>query len=260
MALTYGTSSLFLYGYTIGSSNNAIDFQKVISGTILTAIVPPGTYSLTDLLTAIATALNTTDGVNTYTVTATRTQSSGTQNRVTIATSGSFLSILFGSGPNIATSVAGTIGFIASNQTGALTYTGTNTTGTALIPTFTGYNYLSPTFKQKLFGTENISSSGKKESISFPAANNAAMQFFQVQFKYEPGAKIIASWQPLLLWMIQQRSFDFTPDTTSPSTFYNCSLETSSKDPKGMEYEVKEMLPDFPGLYDIGLLVMRVNI
>jgi len=260
MALACYTRSLFLYNYPITSANGSIDFLNVNAGSTITATVAPGNYSLTGLLAAIATALNAADINNIYTVTANRTLSSGTQNRVTIATSGAFLTLLFGSGPNVATSIAGTIGFTSTDKTGATTYTGTNTTGTILQPTLAGYTYLDNNFKQKLFGSINISSSGKKEAISYPASNLGAMQFMQVQYKYEPKTFVIASWQPFLLWMIQQRPFDFTPDVTNPTSFYNVTLESTAADANGMEYEMKEMLPEFPNLYDTGMLKFRVVI
>jgi hypothetical protein len=194
------------------------------------------------------------DTSNVYTATVDRTAASGTQNRVSIMTGGSYLSLLFGTGPSTATSIASTLGFANTDRTGALMYTGTMTTGTAVESTLVGYNYLGIEFMQKNFGAVNVSTDGLKESITFPL-----QYFYQVQFKYEPQTKVIMQWQPLFEWMINQRPFDFTPQIASPTAVYNSWFEGSSEDQNGLSYKFTEMLPNFPFLYDTGLLKFRLN-
>lgn len=201
----------------------------------------------------IVRALEAADTVNTYTVTADRTVSSGLQNRVTITTSGTYLSLLFGTGPRAASTVAPLIGFTSADHTGATTYTGTSTCGTALVPAYVGYNYLSPDFYQKINGNVNVSASGVKEAVVFQI-----MKFLQVQFKYEAAADVVTSWEPFFQWAIQQRSFEITPEVTSPSVFYEVTLEKTSDDSKGLGFKMAEMLPNFPFNYDTGLMVFRL--
>lgn len=245
--------SLLLYNYQITSSNNAIDFVGAAAGPTLMATIPLGFYSLTSLLTAIASAMGAVDTAHTYTVTADRTISSGTQNRVTILTSGTHLDLLFVTGPRSASTIAALIGF-SGDQTGATTYTGTLTTGTALIPALTGYNWTPPTLYQQIQGSVNISASGTKEAIVYQI-----QQFMKVQFKYETEANAITNWNPFWQWAIQQRSFDFTPDyTLAPGTFYEVTVEKTPQDSKGIGFLMAEMLPSFPFLYDTGLFEMRV--
>ncbi len=81
-----------------------------------------------------------------------------------------------------------------------------------------------------------------------------------MQFKYEPASAVNAGWDPLITWLIQQRNLEFTPEITSPTTFFECTLEKTGADGKGLSHMWKEMLPDFPGLYDSGLLTFRKKV
>ena len=58
---------------------------------------------------------------------------------------------------------------------------------------------------------------------------------------------------------MQQKSLEFTPEISDPNVFYEGTLEQSTADGKGLAFTAKEMLPDFPNLYDIGLMKFRVN-
>lgn len=245
--------SLILYNYQISTNNNTIDFVGASGGPTLTATIPIGYYSLTSLLAAIASAMGAVDTAHIYTVTADRTISGGSQNRVTIATSGTFLSLLFASGPHSAANISSLIGF-SGDQTGSTTYTGTSSTGTALIPALVGYNYIAPTQYQQIQGSVNISASGVKEAIVYQI-----QQFLAIQFKYETESVVNANWNPFWQWAIQQRSFDFTPDyTLAPNTFYQVTLEKTQQASNGIGFKMMEMLPDFPFLYDTGPFEMRV--
>jgi hypothetical protein len=244
--------SLFLYGYEVNSTNYAIDFRTTSMETIRQASLTYGFYSLTGLLTEIARAMNAVDSTHTFAATADRTISGGTQNRITIPTTSAYFELDFASGPRTSVNAASLLGFTATDKTGATTYTGSLTSGTAFSPSLVGYNYLSPDFYHKVFGSLNISASGQKESIVFQI-----QKFFQVQFKYEPEADVIASWKPLVDWMIQQKPLEFTPDITAPSTFYECTLESAPEDGKGLGWKFVEMLPNFPFQYDTGLLKFR---
>lgn len=247
--------SLFLYDYEITQLNSSLDFRAVMGGPVLFATLNFGFYSLTSLITEIARAMLTADPNRDYIVTADRSAAGGLQNRVTISTTGTYLDLLFGSGPRSASSIASIIGFGSGDQTGATSYTGIATSGIVLIPTFAPYNYLGPESQQKVFGTVNVSASGSKEAIVF-----GIQSFVQTQFKYEPTSRLVPDWQPLLQWMMQQRLFEYTPDfANDPNTFYEVTLEKSPADGKGLGFKHTEMLPDFPGLYDLGLWTFRLN-
>lgn len=244
--------TLFLYGYDINPNNSSIDFQAVSLGPVLFATIPVGSYTLTDLCAQIKASMQAADPSHTYTVTALRTYAGGLENRITISTSGGFLSLLFSTGPRVASTVAPLIGFTISDRTGSTSYTGPSTTGVTLLTEYVGYNYLGPDFMQKVFGALNISASGLKEAIVWQV-----QKFFEVEFRYEPEAKVITQWEPLWNWLIQQKPFEFTPDYTVYNTFYPCTLESTSADSKGLGFTMTEMLPEFPFVYKTGKLKFR---
>lgn len=247
--------SLFLYDLEITANNRSIDFRATSGGPILLATLNLGFYSLTGLANAIAAAMKAVDPTRTYTVSVNRSISGGTQNRVIIATSGTYLDLLFLTGPRTASSIASTIGFAVTDRTGSTSYTGTATAGTALVPDYVGYSYLGPDFVRSIFGSVNISARGDKEAIVWQI-----QKFFQMEFRFEPEAKVISEWSPFLTWAIQQKPLEFTPDITVPNTFYECTLEMTEADGKGLGYRMTEMLPEFPFNYRTGTMKFRQKV
>lgn len=244
--------SLILYGLEVTEFNSSIDFKITGGGVEKQATLQLGFYSLTGLMVEIKRAMQAADSTNTYGVTANRTVNGGLENRITISTSGVFLSLLFSTGSRAASSVASLIGF-SGDQTGSTNYTSTSSAGTRLIPEFAGYNYLGPEFDRKVQGVVSITASGQKEALVWQIQH-----FISVEFKYEPTAKWIVEWLPFVDWMITQKLFEFTPEYESnPNTFYEVTLETSSNDGKGLGMIGKEMLPQFPFNHQTGPMKFR---
>jgi len=253
MALT--AKSLLLFDFQIDQDNSSLDFVAINLGPTLQATLRFGSYSLSGLMREIKRAMESADPAHTYTVQADRTFVSGTENRVSITTNGTFLTLLFGTGPRVTTSVHTLIGFATANRTGAITYQGTFTAGNSIIPDYVGYNYLGPEMIRNVFGALTITASGEKEAIVW-----AVQQFLQVEFKYEPEARVLTDWRDFFTWAIQQKSFEFTPSVNNPSLFYEVTMETTSADGKAFGYKIEEMLPEFPFFYRTGMMKMRVKI
>jgi hypothetical protein len=245
--------SLFVYGFEVNSTNRSVDFKESSGGPIVQATLNLGYYSLTSLMAEVARAMNAA-GTQTYVLTANRAVMGGLQNRVTITTTtGAYLSVLFGTGPRAASSVAPLLGFVPSDLTGALTYTGTASAGTAFLSTLVGYNYLAPEMNFQVQGARAISATGYKEAITFPT-----MRFMEVEFKYEPKDYILSVWTPFFLWAVAQRRFEITPEWSVPSVFYEMTLDKTEADgTNGMAWRPKEMLPQFPNEFSTGKLTLR---
>ena len=250
MALT--TKSGFIYSYTVTDSNRYLDFAKVAAGTELNAVLRQGLYGLSELLAEFKRALETADTSNTYTVTVDRTISAGTQNRITISTSGTALELRFGTGTNAGISCAALLGYAASDLTGATSYTGTSSTGSYLFPSLIGYSYQPITTFRRAQGVVNVSAAGVKETLTF-----STQEFFQVEFKYEPEASTITTWSDFFSWAIKGAEVEFFTDISNPSSFTRCTLEKTDQDGKGQGYLMKEMLPDFPFFYRTGIMQFR---
>lgn len=245
--------SLFLYNLQITPLNFSIDFKGAVTDTSpRQATLRVGFYSLNSLCREIKRALQEVDPLRIYTVTADRTILSGTQNRVTISSNGAFFQLLFLTGPRTSSTVAPTIGFNVADYTGLTAYTGASSAGTRLLPEMVGYNFVAPDQMRRVFGSVNVSASGLKEAVVWNE-----QRFIEVEFKYEPESKIPLEWTPFWVWAIRQRGFEFTPDITLPSAFYEVTLERSEEDSKGLAYRMPEMLPQFPFFYRTGKMVMR---
>ena len=247
------TKSGFLYGYTVTNDNRYIDFKTVSGGPQITATLRLGVYGLSELLQQIEDALEAADPINSFVVTADRTVAGGTQNRITIGTTTAiYFDLLFGTGTNALQSAAALLGFAATDRTGALSYQGTTSTGTYFYPTQIGYTYQPPETYKRAQGVVNISSAGVKEVLTF-----SVNEFFQVEFRYEPQAKVLTEWDDFLTWAISQAEVEFFSDIANPTDFIRVTLEKTDLDGKALGYLMREMLPDFPFFYRTGILHFR---
>lgn len=104
--------------FVIDATNNKIDFKETSLGPEITATLAVGNYSTSDLITEIESKMTAASlNARTYSVT-----HSNTTGKWTIAGS-TFLSLLWSSGTNTATSVGPTLGYAVSDQTGLTSYT-----------------------------------------------------------------------------------------------------------------------------------------
>lgn len=248
------SKSLFLYGLEVRADNQNLPFRSVLSGPQLNAVIPAGFYSLTSIALAIAAAMKVADPAHTFTVTVDRTVMSGTENRIDIATSGTYLDLLFATGTLAATSIRDLISFGIFDYTGATHYTNGATSGVALNTAWWAKNYQPPEVFTKNFGTVNVATNGEKEAITW-----TIQRFIGVEFEHEPQAKVLTEWRDLINWMIQQKPFDFTPEIDFPSLVHEVTLEKSTDDGKGLGFNMKEMLPSKPFLFTTGAMTLRVR-
>jgi hypothetical protein len=102
--------------YNITAANNKLDFND---GVVRVITVPAGAYDAVSLVTEIQTLMNaiSTNWVVTY---------NPLQFTVTINRTAGTNTLLFGTGVNLAASIARALGFAAVDLTGAATYTGPN--------------------------------------------------------------------------------------------------------------------------------------
>lgn len=256
--MALGAKSLMLYGLEVTDDNSSLDFKTSALGPERQASLELGFYSVTSLLEEIERAMRAADSSVEYSAVADRTVAGGTQVRITISTTGGFLSLLFASGSRTASTCAELLGFAVADQTGSTSYTSSSTIGTALINNLIGYNYNgpqgdTPDIHRKIFGSVNVSANGTKEAIVFNI-----QKFIEVQFKYIESDEL-SDWMSFFDWAIKQRPFDFTPEITDPEVYREVTLESTSQDNKGLAIMLKEMLPRFPNLYDTGLLKFRIK-
>jgi hypothetical protein len=249
------SKSLFLYGIQVTELNSSLDFRGTSGGIVMMATLRLGFYSLTGICEEIARALNAADPSHNYVATAMRAVMGGLENRVNIATNGTYLDLLFGTGPRVGSSVASLIGFAAADKTGSTSYQGSGSAGKVLIPELPAYNYVAPTRSPKVFGAVNVSTSGVKEAIVFQT-----QQFWECEFRYEREANVDSAWAPFIDWIIKQRPLEFTPQISAPGIFYEGTLESTDDDGMGLAHVMREMLPAYPFLYQTGKLKFRKRV
>lgn len=242
--------SLFLYGFTVDSSNNSLDFS-VGGGPTLLGTLRYGYYTLNSLMTEVIRALDEQAPGFTFTYEIDRTIAGGLQNRVKISVSSGTFTLKFGTGPRKTTSCASLIGFNPFDVTGSDLFSNFSA-GTSLLSEREGYTFLGPDLMRRVRGTVNVSASGVKEAIVYEL-----QQFAQVEFRHEPEAKAQTQWRALFDWLIQQRPVELTPDYTISSEVIEATLERTSADPNGLAYTLSEMLPEFPFYYRTGLITLR---
>jgi hypothetical protein len=252
MALT--GVSLIRYGLEVNAFNSSLDFKAVSGGSQISATLLTGFYSLTGLMDEVVRAMNAADPANTYGYTIDRSINSGTENRVTITTSGIFLSLLFATGTRAISSCATLLGYTATDKTGATSYTSQSSAGETFLTARIGYTYQAPETTRKIQGTVNISASGEKEAIVFNV-----MQFLEVEYRHETQADTFTTWADFFTWAIRQRPFEITPIASTYNTFYDVTLDSTEADGKGLGYQMKEMLPEFPFYYRTGKLRLRLK-
>lgn len=246
------SQSLFLYSYEVTQFNSSIDFRAVAFGPILTATLQFGSYSATQLLEKVKASMEAVDPLNIYSASIDRTTLGGTENRITISTNGAYLDLLWLTGPRNFSSACTLLGFNQVDNTGATSYTGNFSSGIILIPDYFAYSYLGPDFMRTVFGAKSITASGIKETIVWQV-----QKFFQAEFKHQPYNKVVTEWTDFLTWAIQQKPFEFTPEISSPSVFYQATLETTGADGNGMGFSMAEELPEMPFLYRTGTMKFR---
>lgn len=242
----YNLSSLN-YGIEVTPNNSSIDFKISGGGSQLNASLRVGLYSLSSLKTEIQRAMRAADPTNTYTVTINRSVSGGTQNRLTIATSGAFLSILFVTGTRSGSS-AGTLLGYSADQTGSTSYVATASCGSILLPSYPPQDFqpLGSIYDSKR--SVNDSTSGRVETVSFTSFRN-----FTFRFKWiEEDSAEYSGFQNLILWMLRGGPVEFVSDITNDTTLA-VGIPLNLRTP----VELNRMVPGFYDYFETPTFTFR---
>jgi hypothetical protein len=256
MSLT--TFSAFYFGSNIDTTNNMLPFSE--GGPELTADLDPGLYSMTQLMTAVKTALDA-EGAEVYTVTFDRDT-----RLVTIAATGVF-ELLLSSGASVGLSPFQLLGFTAGvDLTGLSSYTGSSPAGSEYTNQFILQDYVEPeNFKEKVDPAVSESADGVIQTVSF-----GTRRFIEMNMKFitnKPGDCVnirgnstgVADAQTFLTAIIDKSTFEFMPDISDRLTFFTVILESTPEAGNGTGYRLKEQIGDnLPGYYQTGKLKLRV--
>lgn len=227
------------YKLEVTAANRSLDFKSSGGGPEKQASLRVGLYSLTALANEVARAMSDADGgANVYTVTVNRTIGGGTQNRVTIATDGVYLDLLFATGSRTASTCAGLLGYNVTDRTGSLSYAGNNTAGTIIVPTYPPYDLQQPGTIHDARRSLNETTSGLVETVSFSTFRN-----FQFKIRYiEEDSAEFSTFQDFHIWLLRGGPVEFAPKISAP-TVYAAGIPISLRTP----IELNRMVP---GHYD----------
>lgn len=251
-------SSFYYIEESIDTINLWLDFDEG-SGEI-SAQVDPGSYTPTDLASAVEDALNDSLGVNTYTVTFNRTDRT-----FTISSTVAF-DLLITSGTHAGTDVFSILGFTGADLTGASTYTGAEAV-TEYRPQFYLQDYVDQEdLRKSVQATVNKSASGIIEVVKF-----GTEKFFEFNIRMitdidqgvhtwvENNATGVSDARLFMRFITDKKDLEFIPDRSDPATFYKILLESTEESKDGTGYRLKELYAQgLVGYYETGKLVFRL--
>jgi len=248
------TDSAFYYGIEVTEDNRILFFDEG-NGALVAQLVA-GKYSLTDLASETARALNEA-GLLDYSVTVDR------QSRlITISASDPFDLLLSESGNQ----VFGLLGFTGADKEGSDSYTGTLPVGLVYRPQFRLQGFVDFADNQKAVeSTLNTSASGRVEVVRFGVARIMECEIRYITdipqsvgsyFFSNPNGVLDA--RAFMIYAVTKGPMEFIPDICNPAIFTKCLLESTPESSIGVDFKLKELFTqNLPGYYTTGLLNFR---
>jgi hypothetical protein len=250
--------SVFYFGTKITSLNQNLNFDE--GGGELTAQIEPGTYSLTDFMLAIKTAMDAASTIpQEYTVVFDRTT-----RQITISSDANF-DLLVGTGSQIGTSPFPLMGFSGADLTGNLTYSGNSGAGSEYITQFPLQDYTeSQDNQQRIDPSVNESASGVIEIVSFGVRKIFEMSFKfitdipQPCFPHRSNPNGRADARAFFEFITERGPIEFMPNVIDRNTFFKVILESTPQDRRGTAFKLNELVGQgLPGYYEINNIKMR---
>lgn len=248
------TRSKFYFGFEVTKFNRSLRLQ--IGPTLYDVNIPVGYFSMTNIASNLQAALNDLE-VLTFTVSVNRST------RVFTISAPSNFSLLWSQTPLIGQ----LLGFNATNQTGASSYSGQNAAGIEFKPQFVLLDYVPPeNWKKTQDKTVNVSGSGKVEVVRFGVTNFLEFKIdFQTNNKMPESSWIESDLQgyervrTFMQEITKKGELEFMPDRDNPSEFYTMLLESTEEDRQGTDFRLNEMTSrGLIGFYSTGKLVFRL--
>lgn len=251
------TFSKFYYGQNIDDTNYALDFSE--GGPQLAATLDIGDYSLSTLMTEVASEMNSLGG-QVYTVTVDRAS-----RFVTISAPADF-EMLVATGDRVGSDVFSLLGFTGTDRTGASTYTGNMPCGEVYFPQFVLQDHIA-TDDYQMFIDPNVSvsSSGQVEVVKF-----GTEKFMECNIKYatneqhpaigpiENNPTGLDDLRDFLEYAITKSVMEYMPDRNDSATFEIMLLESTEGSPKGTGFKLKEQYGEgLPRHFETGTLKFR---
>lgn len=233
------TKSLFYYGHEVDKTQHFISIDEG-SGELVVNLTPSG-YSFTELAQELTRALNEA-GALTYGVSANRST-----RKFTITASGNF-DLLAGTGLYFGSLLYTTLGFTATDKTGAATYTSDNATGFEWRPQMQLFNYVPSELREgSIQATQDESGSGAIEVVNFGTVN-----YMECEAKYitnrcdapsllDVDTSAVTNAMSFLKYARKKNRVEFMPDRDVTSSFEKLILQRTAESSTGLEVKLYEM-------------------
>jgi hypothetical protein len=255
--MAIGTFSTFYYGHSVTKDNFYLNFKEG-AGPELSAVIQIGSYTLTEFLIAIKTALDSA-GALVYTVTVDR------NTRLITISSTSTFSLLVFSGSQNGQSIWSLLGFSGADRTSASTYSGNLVSGSSYTTQFKLQDWTdSQDFQEKVDPTVLESASGTVETVNF-----GTRKLFEMSFKFitdRPCDNVVirnnpngvSSARSFFQYITQKKKFEMMIDSGNKNDFKKVLLESTPSASDGTGYKMMELVSkNLPGYYEINNIVLR---
>lgn len=250
--------SAFIYGYEVRASNQYINFSENGIDQIAT-LVQIGSYTMTSMADAIATALNSA-GAYEYEVTLDRQS-----RKYTISTVGNEnFDLLIFSGNNKSISIFNLIGFTGADLLGANNYESNTESGSIYI-TQTPLKDFSDFSKNKEKAEASINStpSGLTEVIAYSTIERLKLDLPLIT-NYIPQRFIretvtgVEEAEAFMDYAINKKPIEFCYSYKDLNNYVPCILDKTKESSNGVGYELKEKTRQaLPFYYELTGLVFR---
>tara|TARA_R110000868_G_C10972634_1_gene770641 strand:+ start:22527 stop:23309 length:783 start_codon:yes stop_codon:yes gene_type:complete len=254
--------SAFYYGHTITKSNKYLNLgEAYIDANQRLAVLPIGSFTLTEFGNRVAAAMNTA-GNQVYTVVLDRNT-----RKFTISAPNNF-ELLIDTGDQKAVSIFSLLGFTGSDRAGSNSYTANLESGSAYI-TQTPLKDFSDFDKnrEKAEAQVKTTPSGVTEVISYSTLEKMKCSFPLIT-NYVPQRYIrstntgVEEVLDFLNYAIGKAPMEFIYDYQQPNNFKPIILDKTKESSKGVGFELKERVKDsLPGYYEIsGLVFLKIEV
>jgi hypothetical protein len=249
------TFSAFYYGHLITRDNQIIPFDE--GGGEINAVIPVGSYTLTNFIAAVASALNDS-GLLDYQVTVDRET-----RLITISASGNF-SLLFGSSTQTEISCRELLGFDLVDYAGDDSYSATEASGSAYYPQFKLQNFYDfSTIKRPNSATVRTTASGQVEVLKY--ANSRFMRC-TITFITNIANQSVIKNNPqgvqdaldFMNYATDKLGLEFIYDVNNPGNYVSCILESTQSNNDGAGFELEPLYSrGLTGYYELRDLLFR---
>lgn len=253
------TFSVFYFGHEITSTNQNIPFDETAGE--LNAVIDIKSYTLSEFVVAIETALNAAAVSRVFTISVDRDT-----RLITIAADGIF-SLLISTGITAGSAAFNLMGFTGSSDlTGSASYTGDSPSGQIYEPQFKLQSFVDEEdFQQSVDASVNESTNGDIEIVRF-----GIRKFFDMDIKFITNTpmdgKVIKSnstgledARAFLQEITKRNRFEFMKDIDDRATFNKVILEKIPGDKSATGYKLKELFnQNLPDIFETGILSLRV--